>query len=703
VSNRAGDIGAKGALEVSTTSRAFRDGFTDTTVTQPNPAYWDITSSSTDHIIEQGGNSGAAAYLRISLSPFDDGSGVRLVSKQDYRMPVRVGLGTSISQRIVGQEVFTGVIGEGQDGQVDYDTVGVPDVALSGTASVTSNVATITINNHTWKGGDRVIIFGASDHRMNVGPVQLTVVDRNNITVPITIANGTYGLTGGTMRYCDFARGGRNAYGLLFENNSTTQASIVTKRNGSRQRILVGQPVATTTATQVRTDPFTDAFVAGSINELVLTNEEASYRSWTADSVGGVSGLAKFTQGTPDEDNGYRVIIRARNLDGLTKPIARITAASKTGTTTATVTTDVPHNLAVGDWVQLTGARDVTNYPNLAASQIASVVNATSFTIVWGGAVTASTAGGTVWVVQGQVAAPGLIGQTVQSISRANNILSLTGNTTWSGVNPGDRINLHGLEGTNQVYEGSYKVLRLSTTTLEVDAPGADLGSQTTGGTVIRRTDVRVHFVRVLDYNRLTAEIVGGRGNANDSNNAVPVTISSSTNLTIGALTSGTSAGNLGKAEDAAHASGDTGVAILGVRANTTPAARTSAADDYGTVAIDAEGKVITANTADSANTWQAVANPVTAATNVALKAAAAAGIRNYVTDLTFENTTAAAVGYIVQDATTTIYRITVPAGTSITKVFQTPLRGTAATAMNVQIGTTVAGAFVSGSGYIGV
>lgn len=169
------------------------------------------------------------------------------------------------------------------------------------------------------------------------------------------------------------------------------------------------------------------------------------------------------------------------------------------------------------------------------------------------------------------------------------------------------------------------------------------------------------------------------------------------------AVVPGTAASNLGKAEDAAHASGDTGVFLLGVRQAATPVAVTSAAQDYSQITVDAEGKLILANQGDSALTWQAVANPTTAATNVALKAAAAAGIRNYVTDLTFNNGSAAAAEFIVQDGATTIFRITVPATSSIHKMWQTPLRGTAATAMNVQIVTTATGCYVSGSGYTGI
>ena len=43
----------------------------------------------------------------------------------------------------------------------------------------------------------------------------------------------------------------------------------------------------------------------------------------------------------------YKVVVFVRNNPAVTRPIARITSIAKSGTTTATVTTDVPHGLTV--------------------------------------------------------------------------------------------------------------------------------------------------------------------------------------------------------------------------------------------------------------------------------------------------------------------------------------------------------------------
>lgn len=151
--------------------------------------------------------------------------------------------------------------------------------------------------------------------------------------------------------------------------------------------------------------------------------------------------------------------------------------------------------------------------------------------------------------------------------------------------------------------------------------------------------------------------------------------------INIASVVPTTSSTALGKAEDAAAASGDTGVATLGVRVPATPAAQTSAAGDYGTVAITAEGKQVAAGQGAEDHTWQTWgAIPTTEAD---VRAAQAAGIRQYITDCTMENTTDTFARASVKDgASTVLFAFTVPPRSTVTHAFKTPLRGTAATAI---------------------
>lgn len=523
-----GDV-AYDRMVVGNARTKFRDGFA-TPGTQPNPDTWILEEDTPGlHIINQGGDSSGSSYLRISLDPFTEGDSLSLTSKRRFAFPMRIGWGISTSQRIFGQEMFVGVVGVDDDGTIPQIEPTVDQPITGATASVTSNVATFTLTNHGLKGGDRINILNCADHRMNVGPAIVTVVNADQFTVPITIANASYSTVGGIIRVLDPFGYARNAYGYVWsDSTSVTTAGVMARRNGAKFR-NTAVTVATVTAAQSNTSPYTDAFNSAGNQELYMSMDECVARSYASDSNASTNGYLKYTQGIPDEELQYALQFRARIYRGFTRPIARVVSASKAGTTTATVTTDVPHNLAVGDFVQVYGTRDQTNFANMSTQTvIASVPSATTFTLVWGTAVTASTAGGTVFVNHGQVAAPGVFGQSVQSISRTSNVLTLIGNTNWATPLPGEYVNVYGLEPAASAYEGAYKVLRATTTTLELEAPGPNFGSITTGGAVIRRTDIRLHFARVMDYTRLVAEVVSGRGNVSDVNGALPVAITGS-------------------------------------------------------------------------------------------------------------------------------------------------------------------------------
>ncbi len=536
-----GDV-ASDRTVVGNARSKFRDGFATSGVTQPNPATWDLVEDVPGtHILNQGGDSSGSSYLRVSLSPFVEANGLSITSKKAFQFPMRVGFGVSMSQRIQGQEVFVGMMGCDQSGNVPVSDP-VADKAITGASIVVvSNIGTVTLTNHGFKGGDRVVFFNCADHRMNIGPVAITVVNADSFTVPVVIANASYSSVGGFVRTADPLRYAKNGAGLLFENTTATNGSFVSRRNGAKFRSL-NSTVATTIGTQTNTSPYTDAFNAASNQELYYTMDEIGYRSYAADGVAGMNGLSKFTQGVPDEELDYKIQVRARNLNGFSRPIAKVVSATKSGTTTTTIVTDVAHGLLAGDFVQIYGTRDQTNFAQqVTQTAVASVIDASTFTLVWtAGAVTATTYGGAVWLNQGQVAAPGVFGQAVQSISRAGNVLTVVGNATWSGPLAGEYAQVYGLEAVAAEYEGAYKILRLNGSSLELESVGTDFASITTGGAVIRRTDVRLHFARVMDYTRLGVEVLGGKGNTSDINNSTPVSITGGATLTINAPTQGT-------------------------------------------------------------------------------------------------------------------------------------------------------------------
>lgn len=89
--------------------------------------------------------------------------------------------------------------------------------------------------------------------------------------------------------------------------------------------------------------------------------------------------------------------------------------------------------------------------------------------------------------------------------------------------------------------------------------------------------------------------------------------------------------------------------------------------------------------------------------TTPVVKAAAGAGIRNYVTDLTVSNTSATATLVSLLDGAAVIWQGVVPATGSIIVNFATPLRGSANTAMNAQAAVAATTIYLSFGGYTGV
>lgn len=510
-----------GALNVGNAAKKFRDGFAslDQNAT-PDPAVW--TGSWTNQGTSAAGRRGSSvgsAYLNISLCPITLGSEYTLESTRNFLYPMRISFGLSISQRIIGQEIEMAAIGA--SGNVIDVLTPKADLAISGTISVTSNVATINFaTNHGLTGGDRVILKDNADSRMNVGPVVVTVISLTQITVPLTITNGTY-TAGGFVQWADPFKYSSNAVGLLFENATATQGSWSTRRNGYNTRIA-NPTVTTTVATQSNTSAYSDAFNAAARYELKLDQEESVLISKTQDATSLGSGPFRYSQGIPDEEKEYKIRIRAKNLEKLTRPVARIISISKTGSTTATVVTDVAHGLNALDQVQIYGVQDQTNFPNLTAqTAIASIVDATTFTIVIGSAVTASSAGGAVARVQGSVLWPGIFAQSIQSISRTGNVLTVIGSGNWTTPLPGENIHIYGCDATSMgLYDGAYQVLSVSTTTLELASVGDNFTSINCGGSVMRRTDVRVHFVTQMEYTRHVVELAQSYG-ANDSSRSI--------------------------------------------------------------------------------------------------------------------------------------------------------------------------------------
>lgn len=534
----------KKALATGNALVKFRDNFFLST---PDLNVWDeqwINQGSS--FVRRGGNSSGSGYLQISLDPLTPGSEYVLTSKQAFRYPIKTFSAVSASQRIIGQELEISLVGCNTAGLVEY-RLPVDDMPISGTVTITSNVATINFATpHGLTGGDRVIVKGCAEVRLNVGPVIATVVTSTQITVPCTLANGTY-TAGGFVEFADYSKNSKNAAGTLFESATATNTSFFTRRNGSSVR-NTALTTASTAATQSNTSAYTEAFNSAMFNELHYNMQEVALFGKASDSISPTAGALRYINTIPDEENYYKIRIRAKNLNNLTVPIAKIVSIAKTGTTTATVTTEQPHGLSTGKYVQIYGVRDQVNFPNLTSiTTVASVPSSTTFTIIIGTASTTSSTGGVVAINNGSVGLPGALGVSIQSISRTSNIFYVTLNTTTTVPLPGEYWQIHGCDATSMgLYDGAYKVLRVNGAVLELESysnpTGADFGAINCGGAIFKRTDYRIHFIQAVEYTRHFVELFNQTGSA-DGNRALPVlTASGSVISTVSTVT----AANLG-------------------------------------------------------------------------------------------------------------------------------------------------------------
>lgn len=290
--------------------------------------------------------------------------------------------------------------------------------------------------------------------------------------------------------------------------------------------------------------------------------------------------------------------------------------------------------------------------------------------------------------------------------ARDHVILSVSGTVGALSDTFGDTLNLDAIQSVavqisgNLVGTITFQVSNDKTNwltkTLYTPA-GASATAPTGAGIWIGDLGARYFRANVTAYTSGTANITLYGTSESQNSGVSSVAVAGNVATTMAASATGSPV----KLEDAVHASGDAGVLTLGVRVPTTPAAATSAAGDYGSVAIDSEGKQLLSGQGAPETSW-ASHTALTTTSDVSVKVAGAAGIRNYITDIQIDNTGASPVRVILRDGTTNIWSATVPANASYDSQLKTPIRGTAATVVNAQLGAAGT-ATLTLAGFIGV
>ncbi|HWH69182.1 MAG TPA: hypothetical protein VNT26_07340 [Candidatus Sulfotelmatobacter sp.] len=283
------------------------------------------------------------------------------------------------------------------------------------------------------------------------------------------------------------------------------------------------------------------------------------------------------------------------------------------------------------------------------------------------------------------------------AIAGTGNVIRLT--ATAHGCSTSDKVwveCLNGITNNGAMVRGFYTVTVVDVNTLELQGTTFS-GAYVTGtGRIFRavapatNTNVLFQFASCMDYTELTAEVTASRGSASAAQ-ALPI-------YAAGGSVTATAAGQT--AHDGVISGSPVRIGARAITSNYAAVASGDAADLISTLV----GALITKPYAIPELDWSyGSSTAVINTSDVALKAAGAAGIRNYLTGLQLMNSNATGTAVVVKDgASTVIWAGYLPANMTAPLVvqFATPLKGTAATAMNFACLTTAAAVYVSAQGY---
>jgi hypothetical protein len=704
----------------------FREAFEDYT---PDGPRWSETVASGDFVVVDG-NAVAASYLVISKDPLSAGTETSVETVATFEMPIDASIGMSMAQRTLGQEFSLEFV------DTQAPLADVPDIAISSIAQTTTTLTIDTVTDHGLSVGKSIGVYGCSNPIANYPalvvasvptPRQLTCTAGPNGTIASqTITNPTGAK--GSIYFRERLGRAQNGLSMLLENNQTGNASFYLRSEAGDalpSGTIAGNhsvTIGSTTPLQLVNSPFQYAFGPGVEYRMSVQADRVQASDTGVDSLTGLTNRVLRTQVCPDPTQTYKFRIRATNNKALTVPSAQIVSATKSGTTTATIVTATAHNLALGDPVVIYGIRDqtATSFPNLlTASAVLSVIDATSFTIAQVSAGTVTSYGGYVAKVHGgnlmsALGASAVVAQNATLTTLTNGVrqLVLTGNTNWAGISIGDHVNLVGLRntvnGASLGIDGVWKLANAVTTALTLvpgpgNTPPADFTITDCGGAVIKRTEIRISFARIFDYERQRVEIMARP--INDVTISVPtivtnvpgVTVSSGTVTTVSTVTALTGGG---VAEDAA--AGTNPVMVGGVVRAAVPPITFVAGDAVRDTMTTSGAKTIKPYSVPEADWTYLGAAAVANTTDVVLAAAAGASLRRYITALQIKGTNAVATEVVLKDGATVIWRGHLSAsmlnGDSYS--FPTPLKTTANAALNFACITTAAAVYVNAQGY---
>jgi len=521
---------------VSAVTENISNKFRETFEAWPS-AEWTETKSAGD-IITVDGNALGSSYLVISQDPLSAGTETYIDTTQSFGMPVELAVGLHASQQAWGQDLSIEFI--------DRDFIDpIPeDLAISSITQATSTLTVETVLPHDLAVGKRIGIRGCSNAVANypalvvaavTSPTGFTVTTGPNGSIPSQTITNPAGAKGfvyfrpalsssrnGTSMHLESPTA---TFGFFYARASAGDSLPFASGSGSAINGRQSTAIGTTASVSLSATPYTYAFTPTNEYRLTMMADRLQWSDALIDSLAASTNRVLRSQVVPNPSKTYFMRIKARSEPSLTIPVGQIVTVSKAGATTATVTTDVPHGLVTGDLIVGYGVRDVAAgfYPALTAPTAVTVTGANTFTVIWGTAATNTSFGGYIAKVNAACPVPGALTMSVVNAVKTTLVdgqhqIVLGGTANWAGVAIGDYVNVVGCRvtstGDSVGIDGAWKVANFATTSLTlVNIPGysptvADFALLNCGGGVIKRTDMRVSYVRLFDFERQRVELL---------------------------------------------------------------------------------------------------------------------------------------------------------------------------------------------------
>src|SRR6185312_12528172 len=435
---------------------SFKDGFDTYT---PGVNWTQVIDPTSNDIVRLDGNAAGASYIVISKDPLVANTSTTLTCTVQASFPIELDVGIHMSQRTWGQDVSIEMVSPDT-------TPAYVDVAISSIQQTTTTLTVNTVTNHNLSVGNSISIYGVNDSRFNYpavvvastpSPTQFTVTAGPNGNLP-SVTAGPFSTGFVTSR----PRMGHASSGasMILESSTATNASFYVRADAGdslASGVMAGNQssaISTTASIQAVNSAYNFAFQPTTQYSLSMLPDKIQWTDAAVDAITQENNRSSRSQVIPSQYKKYNLRFRCSNNQGLSVPVAKIVSMTKTASTTATVTTDVPHGLTTSDLVVIYGSSDQVNFANaLTATAVASVVDSTHFTIVFGASATATAYGGTVARVNGGNL-PSALGYnavvansaTLATAADGTQALTLTGNTNWAGLLIGDYVNVHGLK-----------------------------------------------------------------------------------------------------------------------------------------------------------------------------------------------------------------------------------------------------------------